>query len=462
MFDIVLKDCPRPVLGDSGCSFTCMSHEYFVNNPHLKQSFTSRKTCGRSINGEPVASDGEVQLKFSLAGLPMEMTCRVIRNLMDPIILGWDWMTKYGIMLDAKNGKLHFEGGAVPLLKNHFPIMGSYYRVFEDLTLPPFSKVHANVELVLSGDSLKDVTSTVITEPFSNNGVNFWAARTCSKVNNDRFLTEFINSTNKSVKVEAGKVIGSASFVEDNEFEREAYDTEMMCSYKGDEGYESASDLGESDQEEADDPVTVTPPRPAPKPPPHPPSPNCQTSPRLPPRPVSQVTSPRIQTPPRPPPKPPSQPTVAAGQPLSPPPKSRPHSPKFASHTASRDLSPEEIPEGAKPLHLNLSNIAKDACPYEPRLRHLLRVKRKKAFSRHDRDYGRTKLIQYRAHMKDRDQTPIAQPPYRTRPEMREVIDRQAHEMIADGLVGHSTSPYAAPILLVKKKDGNWRFLTDF
>ena len=64
--------------------------------------------------------------------------------------------------------------------------------------------------------------------------------------------------------------------------------------------------------------------------------------------------------------------------------------------------------------------------------------------------------------MKDRDQTPIAQPPYRTRPEMREVIDRQAHEMIADGLVGHSTSPYAAPILLVKKKDGNWRFLTDF
>ena len=64
--------------------------------------------------------------------------------------------------------------------------------------------------------------------------------------------------------------------------------------------------------------------------------------------------------------------------------------------------------------------------------------------------------------MKDRDQTPLAQPPYRTRPDMRDVIDRQAHEMIADGLVGHSTSPYSAPILLAKKKCGGWRFLTDF
>ena len=45
---------------------------------------------------------------------------------------------------------------------------------------------------------------------------------------------------------------------------------------------------------------------------------------------------------------------------------------------------------------------------------------------------------------------------------MREVIDNQAHEMIADGLVCHSKSPYSAPILLNRKKCGGWRFLTDF
>ena len=45
---------------------------------------------------------------------------------------------------------------------------------------------------------------------------------------------------------------------------------------------------------------------------------------------------------------------------------------------------------------------------------------------------------------------------------MRQAIDEQAHQMIADGLVGHSTSPWSAPILLAKKKCGGWRFLTDF
>ena len=121
----------------------------------------------------------------------------------------------------------------------------------------------------------------------------------------------------------------------------------------------------------------------------------------------------------------------------------------------------EEIPPGAKPLKIDLSKIASDAHPYEPQLREIF-DKRKAAFSRHDRDYGKTTLIQYRANMKDRDQNPIAQPPYRTRPEMREIVDNQAHQMIADGLVRPSTSPYSAPILLSRKKCGGWRFLTDF
>jgi hypothetical protein len=48
-------------------------------------------------------------------------------------------------------------------------------------------------------------------------------------------------------------------------------------------------------------------------------------------------------------------------------------------------------------------------------------------------------------------------PPYRTRPEVKEIIDRQAFKMIANGLVAPSTSPYSAP----RKKLGGYRFLTD-
>ena len=111
MFFIFLNRQRRPVLADSGCSFTCMSYEYFVNTPYLKKFFVPKYSCGRSINGRPVEAEGEVELKFRCGDVPMSMTCRVIKGLMDPIILGWDWMCKYKARLDAEAGKLHLPNG---------------------------------------------------------------------------------------------------------------------------------------------------------------------------------------------------------------------------------------------------------------------------------------------------------------------------------------------------------------
>ena len=51
--------------------------------------------------------------------------------------------------------------------------------------------------------------------------------------------------------------------------------------------------------------------------------------------------------------------------------------------------------------------------------------------------------------------TPIFKPPYRMAPaELKELKD-QLQELLNKGFIRHSISPWGAPVLFVKKKDGS-------
>ena len=45
---------------------------------------------------------------------------------------------------------------------------------------------------------------------------------------------------------------------------------------------------------------------------------------------------------------------------------------------------------------------------------------------------------------------------------LRQEVDKQVGEMLDSGVIRPSKSPWASPIVLVKKKDGAWRFCVDF
>ncbi len=55
---------------------------------------------------------------------------------------------------------------------------------------------------------------------------------------------------------------------------------------------------------------------------------------------------------------------------------------------------------------------------------------------------------------------PVSIPAYRLPKSQRAVADQLVQEMIDQGVVQPSTSPWNAPLFLVPKKDGSWRPVT--
>jgi hypothetical protein len=57
---------------------------------------------------------------------------------------------------------------------------------------------------------------------------------------------------------------------------------------------------------------------------------------------------------------------------------------------------------------------------------------------------------------------PVYVRPYRYSPALKDEIEKQVADMLAKGLIQPSVSAFSSPILLVRKKDGTWRFYIDY
>ena len=81
-------------------------------------------------------------------------------------------------------------------------------------------------------------------------------------------------------------------------------------------------------------------------------------------------------------------------------------------------------------------------------------------FAARDEDCGRTGLVQ---HAIDTGSArPIRLRPRRLALAKRQAAEDKVREMAAGGVIEPSSSPWAAPAVLVGKKDGSWRFCVDY
>lgn len=83
-----------------------------------------------------------------------------------------------------------------------------------------------------------------------------------------------------------------------------------------------------------------------------------------------------------------------------------------------------------------------------------------RVFALHEEDFGHTDVVQHQIHTSD---APPVREKYRPLPPM---MYREMRALLADMLekkvIQPSSSPWAAPIVMVRKKDGSWRFCVDY
>ena len=82
-------------------------------------------------------------------------------------------------------------------------------------------------------------------------------------------------------------------------------------------------------------------------------------------------------------------------------------------------------------------------------------------FSREKFDLGRTDVVQHDINL-NTGARPIKQRPYRHGPVQEEEIEKQVEELKAHGLVKEGHGAWSSPVVLVKKRDGSWRFCVDY
>ena len=137
----------------------------------------------------------------------------------------------------------------------------------------------------------------------------------------------------------------------------------------------------------------------------------------------------------------------------------------FVAHSGEVSESQTTV-NGSQPLPEHLQALDDETCDREnlsetvkAGLRALL-CKHSPLFAESDDDRDRTHLVQH--DIQTGEAGPIRQPPRRVPEAQKEIMEEEVAKMFWQGVDDPGQSPWASPVVLVKKKDGSTRFCVDY
>jgi len=117
---------------------------------------------------------------------------------------------------------------------------------------------------------------------------------------------------------------------------------------------------------------------------------------------------------------------------------------------------------GTVPLHVKeLYEAACDGCARNGEHQAMAKLLREynEVFSSGDHDVGLTRAVRHEIPLAA-GTVPIRQPTRRLGPEKE--VSRQVRDLLDRGLIEPAHSAWSSPVVLVRKKDGSWRFCVDY
>ena len=418
LVDVTIHDKKVEALFDSGASSSIIDPRFLVSIPNLRDlevlEYKYDYSC--AAPGVKLPSQGAVTIPVQFSNNHKAPSTFVIADSDFPVVLGADFMFEHQVDLHFNRKGSYFKfpevRGKIPL--QVYPrLMAQWIRTKITECIQPGEEMAVAVRFVNHQGRNRPPPGTVgLLEPATQLREKNALVPYCALTTGNHSHISILNTGTEPLLLDAGTVIGCwvpATIVSQdlqNSFTRTIPETFDLQQSRFDQGYETDCD-SDSETDCSDKDVTS-------------PQPTSKTGPCV----TSHVTL--------------------------------IHSEKRRRSSPPMQEMPSRLPPHLEKLLLNTDlTRPKDL----KRLKHFLWQNRD-VFAGPDDPLGHTKLIEHR--IDTGDAKPIKQPPRRQAQANLDYVDQATEDMCQQGIARPSDSPWASPIVLVKKKDGSLRFCVDY